>query len=102
LYYGTTPTTTTAPTHSAREHVELAHTVVSGRKDHPWLKPDQYTVTHEFTDPYLYITLGPDAPCEGINTLAHLAGASRLDANTYRFPYEVLCRLAGQQWRRRV
>ena len=99
LYYGTTPTTPTAPAHSARERVELSDALVSGRKDRPWLKPGQYTVTHEFTDPYLYITLTPDAPREGIKTLAHLAGALRLDADTYRFPYQVLCRIAGQQWR---
>src|SRR5215211_5418956 len=50
LYYGTTPTTPTAPAHSAREHVELADTLVSGRKDRPWLKPDQFTITHRLTD----------------------------------------------------
>jgi hypothetical protein len=99
LYHGNKETA--SPTHSPRTHVELADALVSGRKDRPWLKSDQYTVTHECTDPYLYITLDPDAPREGIETLAHLSGALRLDANTYRFPYEVLCRAAGSQWRSR-
>lgn len=101
LYHGTTPAASTASTHCPRGHVELSDALASGRKDRPWLKPGQYTVTHKLADPYLYITLTPDAPREGIKTLAHLAGALRLNADTYRFPYEVLCRLAGRQWRAR-
>jgi hypothetical protein len=46
----------------------------------------------------------PDAPREGIKTLAHLAGALSLETDQdgpriVRFPYEVLCRLAGRQCR---
>jgi hypothetical protein len=97
LYHGTKETASAAPT--PRPPVELTAALVAGRRDRPWLKPGQFIVQHRFTDPYLDVTLAPDAPREGIETLAHLAGALRLDADTYRFPYEVLCRLAGQQCR---
>jgi hypothetical protein len=63
LYRGSAATTPAAP--APRGHVELAEALVSGRKDRPWLKPDQYTVTHRFTDPYLYVTLEADAPATG-------------------------------------
>ena len=104
LYWGAAATAPAAPT--SRGHVELAEALVAGRKDRPWLKPGQYTVTHRFTDPYLYVTLGADAPRDGIKTLAHLAGALYLETDqdgprVVRFPYEVLCRLAGMQWRSR-
>jgi hypothetical protein len=96
LYRGAT-VSSSAP--SPKAHVELDETLILGRKDRSWLKPGQYTVTHDDYDPYLYVTLTPDSPREGIKTLAHLSGALRLGPDTYRFPYEVLCRLAGQQWR---
>jgi hypothetical protein len=104
LYRGSDAPAPAAP--APRGHVELADALISGRKDRPWLKPDQYTVTHCFTDPYLYVTLDADAPREGIKTLAHLAGALYLETDqdgprVVRFPYEVLCRLAGMQWRSR-
>jgi hypothetical protein len=93
LYRGSDATAPAAP--APRGHVELAEALVSGRKDRPWLKPDQYTVTHRFTDPYLYVTLDADAPREGIKTLAHLAGALSLETDEYgprrvRFPYEAV------------
>jgi hypothetical protein len=104
LYRGSDVTAPDAPAPS--RHVELAEALVSGRKDRSWLKPGQYTVTHRFTDSYLCVRLDADAPREGIKTLAHLAGALDLETDqdgprVVRFPYEVLCRLAGQQCRSR-
>jgi hypothetical protein len=104
LYRGSDAPAPAAP--APRGHVELADALISGRKDRPWLKPDQYTVTHRFTDPYLYVTLDADAPRDGIKTLAHLAAALYLETDpdgprVVRFPNEVLCRLAGRQWRSR-
>jgi hypothetical protein len=89
---------------ASKGHVELADALVSGRKDRLWLKPGQFTVTHRLTDPYLDVTLTPDAPRDGIKTLAHLAGALDLEADAdcprrMRFPDETLCRLAEEQWR---
>jgi hypothetical protein len=51
-------------------------------------------------DPYYLIVRCLDPAIDGqLRTLAHLSGGCRLDANTYRFPYEVICRLAGRQQR---
>jgi hypothetical protein len=103
LYNGVSTITST---HSTRAYVELSDALISGRKDRPWLKPDQFTITHRLTDPYLYVTLTSDAPREGIKTLAHLAAALCLETDAdgprrVQFSYETLCRLAGRQWRSR-
>jgi hypothetical protein len=51
-------------------------------------------------DPSYLITRCLDSAVDGqLRTLAHLSGGSKLDSQTYRFPYEVLCRLAGRQQR---
>jgi hypothetical protein len=51
-------------------------------------------------DPYDLITRCLDTAVDGqLRTLAHLSAGSKLDSHTYRFPYEVVCRLAGRQQR---
>jgi hypothetical protein len=51
-------------------------------------------------DPYALITRCLDSALDGqLRTLAHLSGGSKLDSQTYRFPYEIICRLAGRQQR---
>jgi hypothetical protein len=51
-------------------------------------------------DTYHLITRCLDSAVDGqLRTLAHLSGGCKLDSQTYRFPYEVVCRLAGRQQR---
>jgi hypothetical protein len=102
LYHAVSLKTMSTPT----AHVDLDTALTAGRKDHPWLKPGQFTISHKFCDPYLHVTLDADAPGDGIKTLAHLAGGLYLETDKHgprkvRLPYEVLCRLAGRQWRAR-
>src|SRR6266850_1302057 len=51
-------------------------------------------------DPYYLIVRCLDLSVDGqLPSLAHLSGGCRLDQTTYRFPYGVICRLAGRQQR---
>jgi hypothetical protein len=51
-------------------------------------------------DPYYLIVRCLDPAIDGqLRTLAHLSGGCKLTPNTYRFAYEVICRLAGRQQR---
>jgi hypothetical protein len=51
-------------------------------------------------DPYYLIVRCLDSAVDGqLRSLARLSGGCRLDFLTYRFPYEVVCRLAGRQQR---
>jgi hypothetical protein len=53
----------------------------------------------ENDDYYLIVHLIDPALDSQLRTLAHLSGGCKLDSHTFRFPYMVLCRLAGRQQR---
>jgi len=69
--------------------------------DTPALQPTAQCISGiSADDPYYLIVRCLDPAIDGqLRTLAHLSGGCRVDANTYRYPYEVICRLAGRQQR---
>jgi hypothetical protein len=51
-------------------------------------------------DPYYLLVRCLDSAVDGqLRSLVHLSGGCKLDFQTYHFPYEVVCRLAGRQQR---
>jgi hypothetical protein len=63
-------------------------------------QPSRFISYRSEDDDYYLIVRVIDPISDGqLRTLAHLSGGCKLDSHTFRFPYMVICRLAGRQQR---